>query len=150
QFGARDVNINTRSSTGILANSMLVLQNGRSLVQPFYGAVYWDLATVGTDELEQIAVYRSPSSALWGANALSGVVMLQGKSPRRLAFEDAGDIVSSDTSTETSRQRLSGWLATGTHGAESVHALWADARQGVSYKVSGSYFRQDAWDRDNT
>ena len=39
QFGAREFDINTRSSTGVLSNSMLVMVDGRSVVQPFYGAV---------------------------------------------------------------------------------------------------------------
>jgi outer membrane receptor protein involved in Fe transport len=39
QFGARDMEVSTRSSTGILANSTLVMVDGRSFYHRFYGAV---------------------------------------------------------------------------------------------------------------
>src|SRR5215471_20934639 len=84
QLSARDIEINARGSTGILSNSMLVLVDGRSFVQPFYGAVYWDLMTTTKDEIAQIEVLRTPASALWGANALNGVVNILTKSPRQM------------------------------------------------------------------
>ena len=130
QFGARDLNVNTRGSTGILANSMLVMVDGRPFFQPLYGAVYWDLMTVTKDEVAQIEVLRTPASALWGANALSGVVNFRTKSPRQmLGFR--------------------GLAGVGERGTRTVNAMWAAASPGYSYKISGSYFEQDAWDRDN-
>ena len=80
QTSARDLNVNTRSASGILANSMLVMLDGRSFFQPLYGAVYWDLMTVSAGEIAQIEVLRSPASALWGANALNGVINVRTKS----------------------------------------------------------------------
>jgi outer membrane cobalamin receptor len=130
QFSARDMNINTRSSTGILSNSMLVLVDGRAFFQPLYGAVYWDLLTLTKDEIGQIEVLRSPASAMWGANALNGVVNIRTKSPRQVPA-------------------FSGQLAVGERGTKSASVFWADATDRLSYKLSGSYFEQDAWDRDN-
>lgn len=130
QFGARDININTRSSTGILSNSMLVMVDGRSFVQPFYGAVYWDLMTMTKDEIDQIEVLRSPASALWGANALGGVINVRTKSPRQM-------------------EGLRGHLGFGERGTRSAGVTWADSTDRLSYKLSGSYFEQDPWDRDN-
>jgi outer membrane receptor protein involved in Fe transport len=130
QFGARDINVNSRSSSGILANSMLAMVDGRSFFQPLYGAVYWDLMTLSKDEISQIEVLRSPGSALWGANALSGVINIRTKSPRQI-------------------QGLRGHLAFGEWGTKDVGMTWADSTDRVSYKLSGSYFEQDAWDRDN-
>src|SRR6185503_19921228 len=82
--GARDININSRGSTGILSNKMLVMVDGRSFFQPIFGAVYWDLLPVAKDEIGEIEVLRTPSSAVWGANALSGVINLRTKSPREM------------------------------------------------------------------
>ena len=130
QFSAREINVNARSSTGILANTMLVLVDGRSFFQPLYGAVYWDLLTVTKEELEQVEILRSPASALWGSNALNGVINLRTKSPRDM-------------------RGLQGHLGFGERGTKSVAATWADATQAVSYKVSGSYYEQEPWERDN-
>lgn len=130
QLGARDVNVNARGATGILSNSMLVMVDGRSLFQPLYGAVYWDLATVQKEEIDQIEILRTPASALWGANALSGVINIRTKSPRQLAG-------------------LRGEFGAGERGTMTIGASWADSTPSVSYKVSGSYFEQDAWKRDN-
>jgi outer membrane receptor protein involved in Fe transport len=130
QFSAREFDINTRASTGVLSNSMLVMVDGRSVVQPFYGNVHWDLMTVAEDEINQIEVLRSPASALWGANALNGVVNIRTKSPRQMLG-------------------LRGNLAFGERGTKSADVIWADAGDRFSYKLSGSYFEQDPWERDN-
>lgn len=130
QFSAREFDINTRSSTGILSNSMLVMVDGRSVVQPFYGNVHWDFVTVAKDEVSQIEVLRSPASALWGANALNGVVNIRTKSPRQMVG-------------------VRGDLAFGERGTKSVGLTFADAGDRFSYKLSGSYFEQDPWERDN-
>ena len=61
QFGARDINISLRSSTGVLSNSTLVMVDGRSFFQPFYGAVYWDLASMTPDQVHQIEVLTNAS-----------------------------------------------------------------------------------------
>src|SRR5690349_14081568 len=84
QFGARDVEVNARGASGVLSNAMLVTVDGRSFNQPFYGATYWDLLTISKDEIADIEVVRTPASAVWGANAMNGVINLRTKSPRDL------------------------------------------------------------------
>ena len=130
EFSAREFDINTRSSSGILSNSMLVMVDGRSVVQPFYGNVHWDLVTVVKDEVSQIEVMRSPASALWGANALNGVINIRTKSPRQMVG-------------------VSGDLAFGERGTKAGSLTFADAGDRFAYKLSGSYFEQDPWERDN-
>ena len=44
----------------------------------------WDFLPVNTYEIKQIEVIRGPASAVWGANALTGVVNIITKSPREL------------------------------------------------------------------
>ena len=130
ELSAREFDINTRSSTGILSNSMLVMVDGRSVVQPFYGNVHWDLLPVVKEEVSQIEVMRSPASALWGANALNGVINIRTKSPRQMLG-------------------ASGDVAFGERGTLAGSLTFADAADRFSYKLSGSYFEQDPWDRDN-
>ena len=68
-----------RSSTGTLA-----LLDGRSLYQDFFGFVMWDFLPVNLNEIKQVEVIRGPASAVWGANALNGVVNVITKSPREM------------------------------------------------------------------
>src|SRR6185436_5120301 len=82
QVSARDINITTRGATGTLATGNLALLDGRSLYQDFFGFVMWDFLPVNLNEIKQVEVIRGPASAVWGANALNGVVNVITKSPR--------------------------------------------------------------------
>ena len=84
QISARDINVTTRGATGTLATGQLALLDGRSLYQDFFGFVMWDFLPVNFNEIKQIEVIRGPASAVWGANALNGVVNVITKSPREM------------------------------------------------------------------
>ena len=85
QLTARDVNLTTRGATSTLATSQLALVDGRSVYLDFFGMVMWDLVPNNASEIKQIEVIRGPASAVWGANAMSGVVNVITLSPRELA-----------------------------------------------------------------
>ena len=87
QTSARDINLVSRSATGTLSTSQLALIDGRSIYQDFFGFVAWDFLPVNPSEIKQIEVIRGPASAVWGANALTGVVNVLTKSPRELVGE---------------------------------------------------------------
>src|SRR5215510_13293946 len=82
QMSARDVNLTSRQATATLATSQLVLLDGRSVYLDFFGLVLWDLVPNNPAEIKQIEVVRGPASAVWGANALTGVVNIITKTPR--------------------------------------------------------------------
>src|SRR5919106_2827938 len=84
QVSARDINVTTRAATGTLATGQLALLDGRSLYQDFFGFVMWDFLPVNFNEVRQVEVIRGPASAVWGANALYGVVNVISKSPREI------------------------------------------------------------------
>ena len=85
QVSARDINITTRGATSTLATSQLALVDGRSIYLDFFGMVMWDLVPANPHEIKQIEVIRGPASAVWGANAMTGVVNVITKTPRELA-----------------------------------------------------------------
>ena len=89
QVSARDVNITTRGATSTLSTSQLALVDGRSIYLDFFGMVMWDLVPTNPHEIKQIEVIRGPASAVWGANAMSGVVNVITKTPRELAARAA-------------------------------------------------------------
>ena len=59
---------------GTNSNHTLVLFDGVRLNSPYYGGYDWSLPT--TTALERIEVARGPYSALWGADAVGGVINL--------------------------------------------------------------------------
>ena len=55
-------------------NKLLVLIDGRSVYTPLYGGVFWDLQYVPPEDIDHIEVISGPGAALWGANAVNGVI----------------------------------------------------------------------------
>ena len=90
QTSARDVNVTPRAATGTLSDSLLVLLDGRSIYQDFFGAVLWDFLPIQPEEIKQVEVIRGPASAVWGANAMNGVVNAISKTPREMQGTSVG------------------------------------------------------------
>jgi outer membrane receptor protein involved in Fe transport len=142
QLSARDVNITSRQATGTLSNTQLVLLDGRSVYLDFFGIVLWDLMPSNLDNIKQIEVVRGPASAVWGANALTGVVNIITKSPREAKGGEAtftGGFMSRDAGSSAGK---------GVGGLFGANASFADAPNATwSYRVSGGYFASDAFPR---
>jgi outer membrane receptor protein involved in Fe transport len=137
QVSARDINLTSRAATGTLATGQLAMLDGRSLYQDFFGFVMWDFLPVNFDEVKQIEVIRGPASAVWGANALYGVVNVISKSPREI--KGASGSLSFGGFDRPDDDAGSMW---------SVNATWADApTDRWSYKISGGGFSQDPFAR---
>lgn len=131
QNSARDINFVSRGATSTLATSQLAMVDGRSIYQDFFGFVMWDVLPVNFDEIDQIEVLRGPGSAMWGANALAGVVNVRTKSPR----ETPGGLFK---------------VGAGEIGTRSASVRFADAFDKGSYRIAASWFEQDAWERNST
>ena len=128
QTSARDINMTARGSTNTLATSQLVLLDGRSLYLDFFGFVMWDFLPVNTAEIKQIEAVRGPGSAVWGANAMTGVVNLITKRPKEMVGTSL----------------LLGGGELGTAYGSIAHA---GVSGGFGYKISGGYYEQDPYER---
>ncbi len=140
QLSARDVNLTARGATSTLATSQLALVDGRSVYLDFFGMVMWDLVPTNANEIKQIEVIRGPASAVWGANAMSGVVNVITLSPRELAAGGGSSLTIGAGFFDrdaTGQDNGTGGLfyVNGTH-AQAVNDKW-------SYKLSAGYFSQD-------
>jgi len=115
QMSARDIQVAGRMATSSLSTTELVLLDNRTLYLDFFGFVAWDFVPLDAKEIKQIEVVRGPGSAVWGANAMSGVINLITKSPREMQ----------GTSLTLGAGNLSTLLASGTHAgaSEKVAAL---------------------------
>jgi iron complex outermembrane receptor protein len=141
QTSARDINFTARGATSTLATSQLALVDGRSIYLDFFGMVMWDLVPTNLHDIKRIEVVRGPASAVWGANAMSGVVNVISKTPRELAANGGGNsvVIGSGVFNRSvpGRDQDSGSLfyVNGSH-ARAVDDRW-------SYKLSAGYFTQD-------
>jgi len=75
---------NARGLNQLLSNKLLVLIDGRSVYFDFYGGVIWQGLPILLNQIDRIEIVRSPGSALYGANAFSGVINIITKTPRQL------------------------------------------------------------------
>jgi outer membrane receptor protein involved in Fe transport len=144
QVTARDVNINTRGATSTLSTSQLALVDGRSIYLDFYGMVMWDFVPSNPREIKRIEVIRGPASAVWGANAMSGVVNVITKTPRELAAEAGSSLTIGVGGFQRSAQGVDRDAGTLFY-VNGSHAQAANDK--VAYKVSAGYFTQDALPR---
>lgn len=72
--------VSSRGMDGRFTNKLLVLIDGRSLYTPTFSGVYWDVQDTVLADIERIEVIRGPGAALWGANAVNGVINIITKS----------------------------------------------------------------------
>lgn len=72
---AQDYGISARGLNGFeSSNKLLVLIDGRSVYSPFFAGVEWSQLHPDIPDIDRIEVASGPSGALWGANAVNGVV----------------------------------------------------------------------------
>jgi iron complex outermembrane recepter protein len=82
--------ISARGFSDLYNNKMLVLVDGRSVYTPLYGGVYWDALDIPVENIERVEIIRGPGGALWGANAVNGVINIVTKT----AADAQGTVIS--------------------------------------------------------
>ena len=66
--------ISSRGFNAKNSDNLLVMLDGRVLQTPTFTGVNWDAQGVVLEDVERIEVIRGPGGALWGANAVSGII----------------------------------------------------------------------------
>ncbi len=66
--------ISVRGFNHAFSNSLLVLIDGRSVYNRLWSGVNWKTHDLMLDNIERIEVIRGSGGALWGANAVNGVI----------------------------------------------------------------------------
>jgi iron complex outermembrane receptor protein len=88
--------VSARGFSDINNNKMLVLVDGRSVYSQELGTVYWDTLDMPLENIERVEIIRGPGGALWGANAVNGVINIVTKT----AQLEQGMMVSTSDSAE--------------------------------------------------
>lgn len=125
QLNAHAWTVSTRGFNGFPNEKMLVLIDGRSVYDPLSGGVYWDVQDLRLADIDRIEIIRGPGGALWGANAVNGVINIISKP----ANETQG--VAMDTS-----------LGDG-EGYQGSFRVGASAGESFSYRLYG---KSSFWD----
>jgi outer membrane receptor for ferrienterochelin and colicin len=67
-----------------LGRRVLVLVDGRSVLAPYFSHVSWEGIPVVMDEIDRIEIVEGPASAVYGGNAISGVINIITKMPEQI------------------------------------------------------------------
>jgi outer membrane receptor for ferrienterochelin and colicins len=83
RYGLADAEVGIRGYNQPYNPRLLVLVNGRQVYSDDYGHVNWSSIPIQLDEIRQIEVIKGPNSALYGFNAVSGVINIITYDPLR-------------------------------------------------------------------
>jgi iron complex outermembrane receptor protein len=158
---AADVSI--RGLNGPLNNRVLVLLDGKTVLNGFYDFTDWETIPVTLEEVDRIEVVEGPSSALYGGNAVLGVINIITKTPEQLK----GGVVSYTGGERNTQMGAAlygnvkgaeaykldlGWRSTAmfsdanaqSSGVGKAHGLWSlDLPDDAKWSVSGGVARHD-------
>jgi outer membrane receptor protein involved in Fe transport len=133
QSGVNDFNVNARGFNSTLNRRVLTLQDGRDLAIAFLGSQEWNGLTQPLDDLGRVEMVRGPGSALYGANAFSGVINITTPEAREVL---GNKLTIAGGELETFR-------VDGRHAS-----LLADGR--IGFRLNGGYNRSDTYSRSRT
>jgi iron complex outermembrane receptor protein len=118
--------VSARGFSSITSEKLLVLSDTRSIYTPLFSGVHWDVQDYLLADVERVEVIRGPGAALWGSNAVNGVINITTRSAR----DTHGAYVEAGAGTFDRA-----WIE-GRYGGETAG--------GVNYRVYGKYLDRDA------
>ena len=80
QIDANKWAVTSRGFNERFADKLLVMIDGRTVLTPLSSGVNWDVQDTILEDIDRIEVVRGPGAAVWGANAVNGVVNIITKS----------------------------------------------------------------------
>ena len=116
QINANKWAISIRGFNDLFSNKLLVLIDGRSIYNRSFSGVFWDVEDLLVQDIERIEVVRGPGGAMWGANAVNGVINIITKS----AADTKGTSVN---------------LSAGTFDRDQTSVRYGGAAGGAAYRV---------------
>lgn len=74
--------VSARGLNERFANKLLVLIDGRNIYSPIFSGPLWEDQNLLMEDIERIEVVRGPGAALWGSNAVNGVINIVTRNAR--------------------------------------------------------------------
>jgi iron complex outermembrane receptor protein len=118
--------VSSRGFSNVNSEKLLVLSDTRSIYTPLFSGVSWDVQDYLLEDVERVEVIRGPGAALWGSNAVNGVI--------NITTRDARD--THGQYLEAGAGGLEGYWLGARHGAETSG--------GKHYRVFARYFDRDS------
>jgi outer membrane receptor for ferrienterochelin and colicins len=145
QWTGSHSDVSVRGYNKAFSSRLLVLVNGRQIYADHYGYTPWAALPVELGEIRQIEVVKGPNSALFGFNAVGGVINIITYSPvhddvdfvtARAATQDHREVSAAATlrPTEKLGVRLSGGVRESDDFDTPVSALNSSVRKGDERK----------------
>ncbi|MDO6426687.1 TonB-dependent hemoglobin/transferrin/lactoferrin family receptor [Thalassotalea sp. 1_MG-2023] len=136
-----DANINIR---GINGNRILVIKDGTIMPDGFGSAgVSQGRGNFDPFSLQQVEILKGPASALYGSNALGGVVLLKTVDPKQLLQRENESFYTSINTgyfSEDKRKRIGATVASEVSGgymlAQMQHQSFSETDVNSDYKVN--------------
>lgn len=166
RVNSSDYAISARGFNGFeTANKVLVLIDGRSIYTTLFSGVLWDAQGLVLDDIERIDVVSGPGGALYGANAVNGVINIITKHARTTPGGAATLTAGNEDRVLTLRQGFSrgDWagriflmgferdeslLASGADAADASRGVRGGFRADWAGAVSSLTLQGDLYDHD--
>jgi iron complex outermembrane receptor protein len=130
--------VSVRGFNSRFANKLLVLMDGRSVYSPLFSGVVWEMEGTLLEDIDRIEVIRGPGAALWGANAVNGVINIL---TRKARATQGGLLAISTGSVERGAvaARFGGSLP------EGHYRVWAKRESHRAFENGAGSKGLDAW-----
>jgi len=127
--GVNNYSISIRGFNSSFSSRLLTLTDGRVANIPALRVINYSTIPQSSDDVEKIEVVLGPATALYGANAHSGVINITSKSP---ATSEGLNLSFSGTRDDRNLKKLTG--------------RWAKKFHDFSVKISTSYLTAHEWE----
>lgn len=142
QVSASDYVVSARGFSGApqaqnFSNKMLILIDGRSIYSPLFSGVYLDAGAILLRDVDRIEVISGPGAALWGANAVNGIINII----MRSASATTGSYASAGAGNR--EKQIEARYGTGLGDSAAVRVYARSDRRGATELADGSSAHDD-------
>lgn len=124
--------VTARGFAGRFSNKLLVLMDGRSIYSPLFSGVIWESEDTLLEDVDRIEVIRGPGAAMWGANAVNGVINIITRKSR----DTQGNLAVAGAGTE---EKAFGAVRHGGAAGDGHYRVWAKGfSRDASVTVTGN------------
>jgi iron complex outermembrane recepter protein len=131
--------VSARGFNAQYATKLLVLVDGRTVYDPSFSGVYWNIQNIVLDDIERIEVIRGPGATMWGANAVNGVISIQTKK----AASTSGGLLVADFGS--GRPGEGSFRYGGTVGRTASYRVYGRQTTRSAFETSSGEDGQDSW-----
>ncbi|MFZ0821732.1 MAG: TonB-dependent receptor [Candidatus Acidiferrales bacterium] len=131
--------VSSRGFNSEYANKLLVLIDGRTIYSPVFSGVFWEDLDVVLEDIDRIEVIRGPGAALWGTNAVNGVINIITKK----AGDTQGGLVSAGGGNLDQGFGLVQFG--GKAGSDGFYRIFANGFQDSAMQLPNGQTAQDPW-----